>query len=91
MHPFHIGPEAAVYIEHPSNTTYAHSQLNISITAFDSLTSISTVTVEIKGENLTLSEDKGVRYNYTYDFTDGTHTMKVYANDTNGNRTTRKQ
>jgi len=74
-----------VEIENPTSKTYSKSSLEISAIVNDEANPIDSVFAEIDGtENVSLElEDSS--YVTTYSFSDGHHTIQIYANDTAGN------
>ncbi|NIQ08078.1 MAG: hypothetical protein GWO20_20890, partial [Candidatus Korarchaeota archaeon] len=79
-----------VTIVSPLHISYSPHRLDINVTAIDSLTSVDMVLAEVNGtENMTLVLDEGgLYYNDTYLFTEGINTIRIYANDTQGNGNT---
>ena len=77
----------SVSIQNPTATTYSSSQVDINVTVSDATSSVDTVLAEIDDSiNITLVLYGGNLYfNDTYVFSDGSHTIRIFANDTEGN------
>jgi putative lipoic acid-binding regulatory protein len=75
-----------VTIQYPTTTTYTNSQVDINVTVIESTTSVDTVLAEIDNSvNITLVFDSGNLFiNETYIFPDGIHTIRIFANNTEG-------
>jgi len=76
----------SVTIISPTNTTYSNSNLVINTSVTD-IVGVGAVIAEINGTvNVTLQNQPGTNYwNATYTFSDGSNTIRIYANDTSGN------
>jgi hypothetical protein len=76
----------SVIVNSPMNITYATSSIPVNATVTDA-SGVSTVLAEIDGSNnVTLVLQAGSYVNNTVSFTpDGSHRVRIYANDTVGN------
>ncbi len=76
----------SVVIQHPMATTYTTSQVNINVTVIESVSSVDTVLAEIDNAiNITLVLYGGnLYYNDTYIFSEGAHTIRIFANNSDG-------
>ncbi|MFB6215798.1 MAG: hypothetical protein ABEJ72_02355, partial [Candidatus Aenigmatarchaeota archaeon] len=77
----------SVTIDNPDNTTYSSTQIDINASVTDSISSVSSVVAEVDSStNVTLVSGTGnTYYNDTYNFSNGTHTVRIYAKDSEGN------
>ncbi|MBD3194301.1 MAG: hypothetical protein GF317_04545, partial [Candidatus Lokiarchaeota archaeon] len=83
-----MGPSISLIT--PTNSTYDSNNVEINATITDAHSSIILVVAELDGaQNITLSLDSGNIYtNTTITFTEGHHSLKIYAEDSLGNSNT---
>lgn len=75
-----------VTIQSPENTTYMRSTLDINVTVTDTISPVDTVLAEIdESMNDTLSSVSGDLFSTEHSFSEGSHQLRIYANDTASN------
>lgn len=81
-----------VKIKNPIDTVYTKSSIKVNVSVDDNANPIDTVFAEIDSDiNITLNPETLTYFTKTHNFSDGQHTIKIYAKDTVGNLNSNKK